>query len=752
MPAVVEPPLAKRPLSPRSQSFLDAARGRIAADLSTPRTANWRRAFFELYRDLPLRERQARAMAYALENEPVRLLPDELLVGMTYESCPGAGSADAGNWGMDEAAEFDAARRFHERVRKELPELFVLAGDGDCWISPVGCSPGHIGWHWDWVLRDGVEGILARIDAAWPQADGPGREFLDGMRICLRAMLAWNDRHVAALEEALRQATDAAERESLRAKLDTCRRVPARGARSFREAVQSFHFSYLATIFENPHGGNGPGRLDYFLWPYLKRDLAEGVETLDSARERIDELFVRFHERMRFTADGHVETIVVAGSHPDGRSAFSPLSRLMVESIAALGISHPSVYIRLPEESDEDALRLAAEDLVGGGNRAQVVSDRAVVGAMVRAGFPAADARMYMCGGCMEISPMGMNSDLLFTSFFNVPKILELVLTGGFCLNTGRRMLDLSCGLADYASFGDLYAAFERELQRVLLLTFRRVDIASEEWARNRPRFLVSSQVDDCIARGRGIHEGGARYEDYGSTPLGIPNSGDALFAIRRALFEERFVGAEELLAALRADFAGCEPLRRRLLALPKFGQGHAGADAMVARVTNSVCDAYDGFVNRHGGRMKPMIMTFRMAATTGRALGASADGRRARAPIAHGLTPQGQAMTRGLSTAILSANSLDLERFSGGAATMWDLDPSLAQVERVRQILASFAATGGQMFQGNMTDVGELRRAQEAPEQYPNLLVRVGGFSARFVALSRGEQDDVISRCRHMA
>jgi formate C-acetyltransferase len=106
--------------------------------------------------------------------------------------------------------------------------------------------------------------------------------------------------------------------------------------------------------------------------------------------------------------------------------------------------------------------------------------------------------------------------------------------------------------------------------------------------------------------------------------------------------------------------------------------------------------------------------------------------------------------MTQGLSTAILSANSLDLQRFSGGAATMWDLDPSLAKVEYVKQVLAAFMATGGQMFQGNMTDVDELRRAQENPDQYANLLVRVGGFSARFVGLSKGEQDDVIGRYRH--
>ena len=164
-------PLAKRALSARSRAFLDAARERIGAELRTPKSANWQRAFFELYRDLPLRERQARATAYMIEQEPVCLLPDELLVGMMYESCPGAGSPDAGGWRRTADNGFDANHQFTTRVREELPELFELAGDADSWISPVSCAPGHIGWHWDWMVATGVEGILARIDAALPQAD-----------------------------------------------------------------------------------------------------------------------------------------------------------------------------------------------------------------------------------------------------------------------------------------------------------------------------------------------------------------------------------------------------------------------------------------------------------------------------------------------------------------------------------------------------------------------------------------------------
>lgn len=748
-------------LSPRSARFL--AQARVRAEQATrhesPKARNWTEAFFGQFQHEPsLRRRQALAFAHALRHEPVVIHEEQFLVGQIYQTIPGDTSCDLGGSGFDPRwREFDAGVAFWERVQRELPTLLPLNGGTDgnhdpaAWLtSPPNC-PGHIGWHYDWILRDGVTGLLARVAAARPGLDPDGQEFLDGMRIALEALLDWAGRHVAELERRLPDVPPERQ-EAWREQIALCRQVPRLGARTFREAVQAFHLSYLATIFENPHGGNGPGRLDYYLWPYLQRDLAEGLETLESARERIDELFIRFHERLCFRADGWVETIVVGGSHPDGRCAVNPLSRIMVEAIGALKISHPSVYIRMPENAPEDWWDVAARDLCEGGNRAQVVSDRAVIAAMTRDGaIPEADARMYMCGGCMEISPHGMNGDLLFTGFFNTAKVLELVLNGGVCLNTGHRLLPAwDRTLAEFATFEELYAAFEGELRRILELTFRCMDIASEEYARLRPRFLVSSQVDDCIARGRGINAGGARYEDFGSTPLGIPNLGDSLFALQQAVYEQRFVSPAGLLTALRRDFQGDEQLRARLLALPKFGQGHAAADAMTNRVLRSVCDAYDGYRNRFGRRIKPMIMTFMMAPVAGQALGATPDGRRAGTPITQGLTPQSTAMTQGLTTAIGSANALDLKRFAGGASSMWDLDPDYATPPTLKGILKAFLATGGQMYQGNTTDVATLVKARKDPGQYPHLMVRIGGFSGLFVACDPAVQDEIISRRRH--
>ena len=740
-------------MKPGTKQFLNASQERIASGVKKNKVKNWTRAFFELYQEEPLRRRQAMSLSYALVNEPVLLFENELLVGQLYTQP----ACDLGGADIDKRWElFDCNYSAIKRTLSELPEIAEftgenIAGSNPSWISFSSCSPGHIGWHWDWIIRDGVDALLQRIIDAMDSADEDGREFLDGCRITLNALLEWNERHIASLENAVLREDDSIIKSFLERKLDICRRVPRYGARSFHEALQAFHISYLATMFENPYGGNSPGRLDYFLWPFLEQDIATGLETLETARDKIDELFIRFYER-NLHQDMGVETIVVAGSTPDGRSAYNPLSKIMIESITALKTACPSIYIRMPENPSDELIDIAAGYMINGCNTAQILNDKAIVRAMTEnSGMDIEDARMYLCGGCMEISPQGMNSDLVFSGFFNVPKVLELVINGGICLNTGKKILThLNKTLADYTSFEDFYQVFIEELQRSLILTFKMMDIHSEEFARLRPGFLISSQIENCIERARGINAGGAKYEDYGSTPLGLPNTGDCLTAIKTAVFDEKLISSKELLHSVQQNFQGLENLRLMLLKLPKFGQGNHAADAMVNRVLNSTCDIYDSFRNRFNGRVKPMIMSFVFSPVAGMALGATADGHFAGTPVAQGLTPQNGSMINGITSAIISANSLDLHRVSGGATSMWDLDPQIALHGIVRSLIEGFIQSGGQIYQGNTTDVEILKKAMENSHEYSDVIVRVGGFSARFTGLPEDVQNEIISRYRH--
>ncbi len=727
-----------------------AIRARAAAPKPpSPKARNLSHAFFDLYADLPLLERHARSLAYALVNEPVRIFPEEHLVGTLYQAteesgCPQwAGAACDARW-----APLSVVRNSAERVARLVPEDAELVdpAGGAFLISGGGC-PGHIGWDWRRIVLRGVLDIIAECRERARSAAGASA-YHEACAIAWQAVLDWNDRHVAALEAQL-AAASTADRAHLERTVDICRRVPALPARDFREAVQAFHFQHLAVMFENPFGGNGPGRVDQVLGPYLDRDLASGAIAYDEAKGLVTELLLKFHERLA-PADGWVESVMVGGMDKRGEWSGGVLSQLLVECFMELDQTHPAVYMRLGRGAPEDYVTLAARYMVEGHNRAQLLNDDAIVPAMVAVGVASEDAADYMCGGCMEISAQACASDMRFTLTHSIPKVVELLLTGGECLITGSRRPGFGRGLAGYDSFDALYAAFDAELAREAAITIRRLDIWSECFAEFRPTFLISSLVSDCLERGLDMHDGGARYHDYGAAPVGIPNAADALYAVEQAVFVERRCASTEMLAALRADFAGHEDLRRRLLRLPKFGQGHREADALAARVLRSVSEAYGSVRSRFGGRLTPMVFNFVWTPMVGGALGASPDGRRSGAAVAHGLTPQSVGMSRGLTTAMSSSTSLPQEAISGGATTMWDIDPEWATVDTMTAIVKAFLALGGQIMQGNTISVADLEAALERPEAFPNLTVRVGGFSARFVGLDRAVQQEIIARHRH--
>jgi formate C-acetyltransferase len=229
-----------------------------------------------------------------------------------------------------------------------------------------------------------------------------------------------------------------------------------------------------------------------------------------------------------------------------------------------------------------------------------------------------------------------------------------------------------------------------------------------------------------------------------------MPNAADSLLAIKKAVFDDKICTAHELVEALKANFKGSEQLRLKLRALPKYGRQHEEADEMARRLMTDICAIFSSYRNRWGGNGKPVILTFIWAPEAGAMLGATADGNPAGKPVAQGITPQSTSMTLGITAAMNSCLSMPFPLFGGGASTMWDLDTAWASEEIIRALLMTFVKNGGQIFQGNTTDVKSLLEAQKNPDEYGHLIVRVGGYSASFVNLSQELQNDIITRIRH--
>ena len=690
-------------------------------------------AAHELYADLDKWERIARSMAWAIENQTVYVDAEDRIVGRTYYGAdfrsnmatyPGA--CDIFDWRSAPEA----------RIRREVEDHSVMQS----FALTAAVAAGHIAWDYSLLLREGTTGIRARIEnASGRNTDEKSRRFYAGALIMIEALENWNRKHVEALKDL-----------GMTGMAAVLSHVPEQPARTFHEAVQAYFMQHIVIMKENPFGGNSPGRLDYYLWPYLEADLQSGRYTLDEARELIYELFIKIDERI-YSRDEWGETIVVGGTKPDGSSAINPLTYIMIEAAMDLDLIHPGVYVRVPDGAPEDFMSLCANYLLHGNNRAQILSDKNVIAALTDHGVPYEEAVDYFCGGCMEIGIQGKTADCLYNGWHNMPKMVELAVTGGVSLNDGRVTDRFRVkGIEYYEDFESFYADFIKEACRIITMGFRALDLYGEEAEESRPSYLISTMLDDCIERGRNMHGGGTKYYDYGTTPIGLPNATDYLYAVKRAVYEDKICTAGELIAALKANFEGYELLRRRLAAIPKYGQGDVGADAFAKRLFTDVSDIYDSYTNRFGGHGKMIVLTFVFAPDAGRMLGATADGNFAGRVIAQGVTPQSSSMKNGITAAINSCTGIPCEIYGGGASTMWDLDPTWANEEIVRALLVTFFERGGQIFQGNMTSVDDLLRAKEHPEEYAHLMVRVGGYSARFVNLGEALQRDIIERYRH--
>ena len=689
-----------------------------------------------LFNNLPHHLKLAKSMAYAIEEIDVWAYQDDMIGGRIYyfNEEPIA----------QKCAEFDYIEPAYIKIQNEIDNYFELVNNqliSDLYNKDFIACNGHIGWRFDKLLELGVDGLKKLYQEALDKtSDEKAKEFYEGVLILLDGLLAFNDKHIEIYEKLGN--TELAER---------MRNVPRYPCKTFKEAVQAFFIQHIVVMRENPFGGNSPGRLDYFLWPYLKNDLENGIITLEEVKEIIDELFLRIDERI-YTVDIWGETVVVGGTNEDGSSVVNPLTYIMVESIMDLNITHPYVYLRIPEDADEELYNLAARYLKSGSNRAQILNDRVIIDSLVYSGAQYSEAVHYMCGGCMEIGIQGKNNDFLFGGFQNTHKMLELLITGGICLKTNKEIKDFPFkkGLVNYSDFDSFYKDYLTVIKRYSDLSLKMVEIYSEFAEVNRPSYLLSCMMDGCYEKGRNLNGGGSKYHNYGTTPLALPDSIDSLYAIKYAIFDNKICSKEQLIDALKNNFNGHEKLQHQLSLIPKFGTDNLDVDTFGNEFVSKVIDIYNSYKTRFGGMGNAVILTFIHNPYAASILGARADGKKANFPVSHGLTPNMGSMTEGVTAAINSCCRLPFEKISGGASTMWDFDSSWATEEVISAIIKTFIQNNGQIFQGNTSSLQDLISAQKNPDEYSHLIVRVGGYSARFVNLSTELQNEIINRKRH--
>jgi formate C-acetyltransferase len=423
---------------------------------------------------------------------------------------------------------------------------------------------------------------------------------------------------------------------------------------------------------------------------------------------------------------------------------------------ADLGLTQPNLSVRVHAQTPQELLEAVAFVVSKGSGMPQVFNDEVIIPGQVNRGLPLAEARNYAVVGCVELSTPGKALGWSDASMFNLTRVLELTLFGGRDPQTGEQIGLPTAPLDQMASIEELERAYDQQLAYFVELMVRGCNVVDRIHAEVLPSPWLSLFVADCVERGLDVTAGGARYNFSGVQGVQIANVADSLAAIQQAVFDEHWLPAAGLLAALRADFAGSEVLRQRLInRVPKFGNDDPRVDEFAARWGDRYCALVEQYPTVRGGVYQPGFYTVSAHVPMGANVGATPDGRHAGTPLADGgLSPTAGRDRRGATAVLHSVSKLDLRLASNGTLlnmkflpSFFDGDEALA---RFAELLRGFCALHVPHVQFNVVAADTLRQAQANPDEFRSLVVRVAGYSAYFTELSLELQEALIERTEH--
>jgi len=625
---------------------------------------------------------------------------------------------------------------------------------------------GHFTMNHSKVLAVGMRGIIeearARLEAlsAGERAGEKGL-FYEAVIRSLEAAIRFARRYARLAADLASKEQDPVRREELQEIARVCNRVPEYPARTFWEAVQAVYFVHLVAQIES--GGNSVslGRIDQILRPYYEADRKEGRVTEEEARELLSLLFLKMNEIWNVLEEAFIpggegpegkttQNVVVGGLGRDGRDATCDLSRIALEAFADIRTVQPNFGVRISALSPPEFFHRAVE-LARDGLALHFFNDDAIVPSLVDAGHSLEDARDYGVVGCLEPNAQGKTFGSTFAVQINALKCLELALSDGMDNAFGTRAGLRTGDPSTFTSFEQVWNAYAAQLSYFIGQMVRGMAALDQAIAELVPSPFASAMIEGPLDKGLDLTRGGAVYNSTGVELMGFANTADGLYAVRKAVFEDRAFSLKELARWLSGNWQEAEEKRLYLLRkIPKYGNGDPGADAMAARVLNHFCDELSRYRNFRGGRFWPGVFSVGFHIAMGAFTGATPDGRPLGGILGNGLTPTTGNAVSGPTAVIESVTRLPLRRIWNGANLNLRFHGRKLRPENLAAFLKTYFQRGGLQVQFNMVDSAVLREAQRDPEKHRDLVVRVSGYSALFVGLSPTAQEEIISRTEY--
>jgi formate C-acetyltransferase len=662
-------------------------------------------------------------------------------------------------------------RSMRDRIFGELPPEWMEAYSAGMFTEFMEQrAPGHTVLD-DKIYRKGMLDFkreIARALAALDFLNDPEaydkQEELKAMEISCDAVILFARRHADLAAQRAGEESDPARKAELVKIAEVCSHVPAHAPRDFHEALQYYWFCHLAVITElNGWDAFNPGHLDQHLLPFYNQGLAGGTLTREKARELLEAFFVKFNNHPAppkvgvTAAESGTYTdfanINIGGLLPDGSEGSNEVSHLLLDIVDEMHLLQPSSNIQLSRKSPDVFLRHALKVIRQGYGFPSVFNADAVVQEQLRQGKTLEDARAGGCSGCVEVGAFGKEAYIL-TGYFNLVKVLELTLHNGIDPLT-KKKLGIETGEPDsFASFDDLFEAFQKQLHNFVEIKIRGNRIIERMYATLMPAPFLSVIIDDCIRQGRDYNAGGARYNNTFIQLVGIGSITDSFSAVRQMVFDEKTMTLGEMVKALDADFAGREPLRQRLVnRTRKYGNDDDYADELMVRTFKTCFEEIDGRPDNRGGRYRVEMLPTTCHVYFGSVTGAMPDGRKAGLPLSEGISPVQGADRRGPTAVTRSAAKMDHLK-TGGTLLNMKFTPSLVAgedgIDKWANLVRSYFKMDGHHMQFNVVRAETLRKAQADPESYRDLIVRVAGYSDYFCDLSTELQEEIITRTEH--
>jgi pyruvate formate-lyase/glycerol dehydratase family glycyl radical enzyme len=710
----------------------------------------------------PMVTRRAKVFAASVREMPIFIDPDELIVGGT--SCSSrCANIFPGTW-QPQASASNLPGLNDEEMRELNEDLAPY------WHE----QNRHNSWHYGHnihnmkrVMEDGflamkkeAEERLHRLNLDDPD-DLEKQPFLEGAVIVLEAASEIGGRYAAKAREMAGVAENAVRKAELLEIADICDRVPAQPAGTFREALQSYHFSWMMLTMELFHNNAfALGRMDQYLLPFYEKDLNEGRLTKEDTQELLDCYILK----LNYVANGNQSTsgsIGVGGYKADGNDATNDLTYMFIESMMHIRMVNPWFAVFIHSKSPDDLLIKISELTALETGHPQILSADVGVTQMLARGdmggpmVTLKDARDASNVGCLELAVPGKDSGYLYVGMDNLASYLELALNNGSRRSDGTQIGVPTGDPRQFESFEDVRSAFYRQVVHMRDMNEKNGHSTEQKLIDSYPMPYESVMIEGCIDKGLCREAGGAHYNfNSGITEVGSSDVADSLAAIKRLVFDEKKITMAQLCDALDANFEGHEDIRKMCEQVPKFGNDDDYVDEQKAWVIHQWASEFQKLTNLRGGYGCPGGSSMDAYVPAGKIVGALPSGRLAGEPLAPAGSPCIGKDVSGVTAVLKSMGKVDGAEVLAGLSLSSRIDPAVFKsregMKRMADMLRTFVDQNIFHLQLNAISSETLLAAQESPKDYRDLMVKVAGYNAYFTTLNKELQDSIIARTEH--